>query len=123
MAPSKAVHPSRQALNEQLFICISIKHLQDMKNRQTVSKQRVNLFAARALPRVCGAYLAQAERFWVKISGVSIWNWNCMSRIGGQRFFQGTGCRALALCADQFGYRHPCVQHFGPDGAKNVIER
>src|SRR4030067_3362229 len=52
----------RQALNEQLFIYISIKHLQGMKNRQTVSKQCVNLFAARALPRVCGAYLAQGER-------------------------------------------------------------
>ena len=56
----------RQALNEQLFICISIKHLQDMKNRQTVSKQRVNLFAARALPRVCGAYLAQGERLFMR---------------------------------------------------------
>ena len=43
---------------------------------QSEKSLRCILFPARALPRVCGAYLAQAERFWVKISGVSIWNWN-----------------------------------------------
>jgi hypothetical protein len=55
-------HAFRQALNEQLFIGIFIKWLQNVKYRLTAPKRHANMFTAHALPRESGAYFAQRER-------------------------------------------------------------